>query len=235
MKKAIKNKDKQLRVIKKAYNKTVDNYKKGIKDIDVLPEIFINSLEFRNFQKKNYNCNSGQSDIKRFLAPKKGMKFLDIGSCANLINYKLYNWPSTYVGVDISEKLIKAMKAFVSKNNIKIGGLYVADVSEMPFDDNVFDIAACIGVLEYFDFGYITRALRGLYRVLKSTGKLVLDMPNLAHPDTETMIKLESYLGRVRGDIPKRDQFEKVLKKLFLIKNIKDDSLMIKYCLECGR
>jgi len=228
-----KKKIAQLEVIKNAYDETVDNYKKGIRDIDILPKKFVNSNEFKNFQKKNHTCNSGQSDIKRFLAPKKGMKFLDVGSCANLVNYQLHNWSSTYYGIDLSEKLIKAMKAFVSRNNIKIGGLFIADVSQMPFDDNVFDIGACIGVLEYFNLDYITKALKELHRVINSKGRLVVDMPNIDHPDIETMLQIESYLGRIRSGIPRREHFEKALKKVFLIKDINDDSLMIKYYLNC--
>lgn len=68
------------------------------------------------------------------------MKFLDVGSCANLITKELYKWPSEYYGIDISPKLIEATKNFVKKNSIKIGGLYEEEVSNMHFEDNFFDI-----------------------------------------------------------------------------------------------
>lgn len=188
-----KNIQEQIKKIRRAYDRIVNNYRKGVRDVDLLPEKFKHSATFLTFQEAHYVCNSGVADIKKFLHPKKGMNFLDVGSCVNLINYALYKWPSIYYGIDISKKLIEASQNYVLKNNIKIGGLFVAQVVKMPFQDNFFDIASCIGVLEYFDMKYISRSLRELYRVLKPSGKIVLDFPNLANPDTQIMIQFETY------------------------------------------
>jgi ubiquinone/menaquinone biosynthesis C-methylase UbiE len=69
------------------------------------------------------------------------------------------------------------MKNFAERKQVSIGGLYVAEVSELPFDDNFFDIAAVIGVLEYCSLEYIEKSLVELNRVLKPGSRLVLDVP----------------------------------------------------------
>lgn len=221
----------QIKIIEKAYDKTVDNYRKGVKDIDLLPDDFKNSSEFIKFQKVKHSCNSNEPDIKNFLNPKKGMNFLDVGSCANLFNHSLYKWPSVYYGIDISEKLVMAMKNYALKNNIKIGGLITAEAAKMPFKNNFFDIAACIGVLEYFDIKYIAKSLKEFSRVLKPNGKIVIDFPNSENQDTKTMIKLEEYLGRTRYKLPMIKIFEQELERYFLIHSKKDRLIMVKYFL----
>ncbi|MFB0510160.1 MAG: class I SAM-dependent methyltransferase [bacterium] len=225
----LRNIEKQLDITRRAYDKTVDYHKKGINPLAVVPEKFKKSLKFKRFQTTYHSCNSGQPAIKKYLKPKPGMRFLDVGSSANLANYRLDHWSATYYGIDISPELIKAMKNFVLRENIKIGGLYVADIAKLPFKNNFFDIAAAIGVLEYYDIAYIKKALKELNRVLKPEAKMVLDMPSLRHPDIDTMFEFEKYLGRPRLNIPTRQQFENELKKIFSIDKIDDSNLMIKY------
>jgi SAM-dependent methyltransferase len=219
-----------IKVISKAYDKTVDNYNEGIEDEDLLPEEFKNSERYKRFKKILSSNPNGSEDsqIFEYLNPKKGMKFLDVGSCANLICKKLHEWPSEYYGIDISPKLIKASQNFVKRNNLNIGGLYVAEVANMPFANNFFDICAVIGVLEYFDIEYIKKALKELHRVLKPQGKIVLDMPNFNHPDCKTMIELEGYLERTRENVPSNEEFEKKFKKLFSIEKV-DNKIMKSY------
>jgi len=221
----------QLDKIRKAYDLTVEEFKKGTDLLDKLPQEFKNSERFKRFLASGKTSNSGSLEYKEYLDPKAGMKFLDVGCSANLVNYKLYEWSSEYYGIDISSKLIEAMKSFVRKNDIQIGGLYVADVSKLPFEDKFFDIVAAIGVLEYFDINYIEKALIELHRVLKPSSKIVLDMPNLKHPDVETMFELEEYLGRPRKNVPQRKEFEEALTKSFLIEKVDDSCVMIKYFL----
>jgi hypothetical protein len=43
-----------------------------------------------------YFGGSNQPEDKIFLNPKRGMKFLDAGCCANLYLYRFDKWPSTY-------------------------------------------------------------------------------------------------------------------------------------------
>lgn len=219
----------QLETIRNAYDKSVDDHNNGIDELDSLPEEFKKSPEFQKFQDVKHSCHSGAPDIREYLNPMPGMKFLDVGSCANLLGHKLHEWSSTYYGIDISKKLIEVTKNFVVCYNMNIGGLRVAEVTNIPFENEFFDITAVIGVLEYYDIGYIKKALRELKRVLTPQGRMVVDLPNLKHPDVNTMITFEQYLGRPRFYLPTRKQFEEELTKLFSIDKIDDALLMIKY------
>jgi SAM-dependent methyltransferase len=216
-----------LEKIRRAYDLTAEQYAKGIITYGAVPEHIQNMRGYREIV-HNPLMGSNAPDIKEYLKPGRDLRFLDAGCCANLANYRLDRWLCTYYGVDISPALIRAMKVFARKNGIAIGGLYNTDLTNMPFGDNFFHIAAAIGVLEYCTLEYSSRALGELQRVLKPGAKMVFDIPNLTHPYVETMFRLEECLGRT--NIPKdREQFEDVVQPLFKIERIDDSQVMVKY------
>ncbi len=224
--------EEQLARIRTAYDLSVRQYREGIDNFVNVPDEFKNSEGFRALmQECGPLTSSSAPENKEFLNPQAGMKFLDAGCCANLANYRVDKWPSTYYGVDISPEIIKAMKSFTSHENISIGGLQVAEVASLPFDDDFFDIALLIGVLEYADLDYVGAALAEMNRVLKPKARLVVDTPNMEHPFVEVMFKLENYLER--PNIPKSHlEFEKMLTPLFNIKKVDDERVMLKYFVE---
>ena len=226
-----KNSKQQGQLIKEAYNRTVEDYNKGTSELDYLPDDFKNSVKFQRFIESASLCNSGDIQIKNYLKSEMGMKYLDVGSCINLIGYKLYEWQSLYYGIDISQRLIGVTNSFVKTNNISIGGLFVAEISSLPFIPGYFDIASAIGVLEYYEIDYCTIAIKELSRVVRYNGKLVIDMPNQKHHDFITMIEYENYLDRTRKKVPSTKEFIAALKKFFVIEDIDDSKLMIKYFL----
>lgn len=226
-----KNLKEQVQIIKKAYNRTVEDYNKGKSELEYLPTIFKNSERFRRLIKAADVCNSGDPWIKDYLNPVIGMNYLDVGSCANLIGYKLHEWQATYYGIDISQRLIAVTNSFVKTYKINIGGLFVAEIVNLPFVNNFFDITSAIGVLEYYEIDYNILAFKELNRVLKQNSKLVIDMPNEKHPDVLTLVEYETYLGRPRHNIPSKKEIIVALKKYFVIEDIDDSQLMLKYFL----
>jgi len=220
--------NRQLARIRNAYDLTVEQKTKGINPLDDVPAAIRNSPGYRYLLENGKLCGSSNSDIKKYLAPEKGMLFLDAGCCANLWNYRLDRWPSIYYGIDISPRLIDAMTSFANRERLPIGGLYAAEIKKMPFEDNLFDIAAVIGVLEYCTLNYIQKALQELNRVVKAEARIVLDIPNEHHVYVSDMVKLEQYLGRA-DYVHSRLAFEKLLKPLFAIEHIDDAQVMIKY------
>jgi ubiquinone/menaquinone biosynthesis C-methylase UbiE len=220
--------NKQLVLIRKAYDLTVEQYKNGIDLLTNLPDDIKNSPSFKTIMRDKDQLNSGAKDIHEYLEPKPGMRLLDAGCCANLANYRLDKWQSIYYGVDISPKLINAMRNFVISKNLSIGGLWVTDITKLPFEDNYFDIAAVIGVFEYCTLEYIKESLVELKRVLKPKAKMVLDIPNLEQPDVNVMFKIEEFLDRP-NILNSREAFEEILMLLFKIERIDDSLLMIKY------
>ncbi|MDD5056013.1 MAG: class I SAM-dependent methyltransferase [Candidatus Peribacteraceae bacterium] len=220
----------RLKKIANAYDLTVEEYVHDIDPMAKVPATFRNSPAVIRFLKLSQGTG-GRRAIRSYLQPKKGMKFLDVGSSADLFNYDHGRWASTYFGVDISLALVKAMRSYANNHGIRIGGLEVAEMTRMPFDDGFFDIAAAIGVLEYWNLAYCKRALRELHRVLRPAARVVLDMPNLAHPDAPIMRKLEAYLGRPHATVNRR-KFESVLLKDFSVERIDDSGAMLVYYLK---
>ena len=216
----------QLEQVRQAYDLTVEQYRSGTDWLAQVPEAFKNSPEFQALMQEP--CNSGAPENRQYLDPQPGMRFLDVGCCANLANHRLDQWPSTYYGVDISPALIETMQGFVANHQIYIGGLHVAEVADLPFDADFFDIADVIGVLEYCTLDYTEWALAELNRVLKPDARMVMDIPNLAHPLVETMFQLEDYLGR--PNVPKpQAAFERLLTPLFAVDHVDDSHVMLKY------
>ncbi len=220
--------DKHLQQVRKAYDLTIEQYYKGIDPYLDVPQKLKETPFFKSFSSGESPVNSAAVDIREYLKPELGMKFLDVGCGANLANYRLDRWPSTYYGIDFSPSLINAMKKFVKRNKINIGGLYLADLSKLPFADNYFDIAAVIGVLEYCPLPYIRKSLRELNRVLKAGGRAVLDIVNRQHPFSRDMVRLEKLLGRPNY-LHYRRTFEVALSRYFYTDKIDDTQIMIKY------
>lgn len=228
--------EEQLDKIRKAYDSTVQDFLTGINPLSIVPKKFKKSRAFKAFLKGSDPSVIGSSapDIKEFLQPKTGMKCLDAGCCANLATKRFDKWPSVYFGIDISPVLIREMKEFAAGAGLKIGGLEIAEIKELPFPSDFFDIVMVIGVFEYVSMDYAALALKELYRVLKPGARMVLDLPNLAHPHVETMFQLEEYLQR--PNIPKsREQFESFLNPLFSIIKTNEKHVMLKYFVEKNR
>ena len=220
-----------LEKISNSYDNAIDS---EINQYENLPAEIINHPNYKTYKKcceSSDKNNSANPKIIEFLKPLKGMKFIDLGCSANLINYDLYNWASEYYGVDVSRNTIKLLKNFAKDNNLKVGGLYCCAIHEMPFSDIFFDIGACIGILEYFQSKYVINALTEISRILKPGAKLVLDIPNWNHPASSVMAKIEEYMGRPDLFDMSVDDFENLLKSAFgIIK--KTESMMITYYLE---
>ena len=113
-KKKTNKKGNPLEIIRRAYDRAVENFNKGIEDEDLLPEEFRVSERYRRFQEILMSGRRGSEDpkIRGYLDPKPGMRFLDVGSGANLIVRNLSKWPSTYFGIDISPKLAELRRSF---------------------------------------------------------------------------------------------------------------------------
>lgn len=222
--------DNNLEKVRKSYDLTVYEYHKGIDPLSKLPEDFRESSQFKAFIKDTGPAltGSGALEYKKYLQPRRGMRFLDAGCCANLLNYRFDLWGPTYYGVDFSPKLINAMRKFAEKKNLDIGGLYLTELAKLPFEDGFFDIAAAVGVFEYLTLEYSKKVISELNRVLKSGAKMIFDLPNLEHPYINVMFKTEEYLGR--PNIPKtKSEFEEILTPYFNIEKSDNSLVMTKY------
>ena len=222
--------DKDITRVAGSYDRTI---REGIKGRDLyreLPERITSHPAFRPFSASEGN-GSRNPAIRDYLAPMPGEKFLDMGCCANILNYRLDEWPSEYHGVDASGETISLLERVVKREGRKVGGLYRASVHAMPFQDGAFQLAACVGVLEYFPAGYAAEVLREAHRVLAPGGRFYVDIPNITHPGVEAMYLVEEHMGRpILLRMPSAE-FEGMLRGLFRIDRTDTSRVMAGYCL----
>lgn len=161
--------------------------------------------------------DSGNQEIIDYLSPTKEMNYIDLGCCLNLRFRGYDNWPSTYYGVDISNKTIQLLQEFVVKNKLTIGSLHCGSMHETPYDTNCFDIGACIGSLEYLKKDFVQKVIMEAYRILKPYGKFVLDILLIGSSECKIAMMIEEYLGRPDKFDMSSQEFEDLLEKYFEI------------------
>jgi len=227
---------KQLNLVSLSYDRAILSGKKGINFYDNLPEYIKNDPDYRAFVKlMNEGSSSARPEIKKYLNPKKNMKFIDLGCCLNLMFNGYDGWPSTYYGIDISVETIKLLKEFSQKKNLSIGLLHCGSIHKTPFDNNCFDIGACVGVLEYFDKDYALKSIKEINRILKPEAKIIIEIPNIISPICKIMVMVEEYLGRPEQFNMLPSEFENMLKEYFIIEKKEEVDPMIQYFLICKK
>lgn len=229
---------KHLELVAKSYDKEIDLGRKGIDSYEKLPLHITNDPNYPLYLKMQIEetlSDSSQKEIVEYLSPQKGMYFIDLGCCLNLM-FRGYNeWPSTYYGVDISEKTIELLQEFVLKNNVKIGSFYCGSMHETPYEKSFFDIGACIGSLEYFEKDFVAQAIAEAHRIMKPGGKFILDIPDMGSPEFQITAMIEDYLGRSdRYNIINHD-FETMLAPYFEIVKKNKMGPMVQYFLTCTK
>ena len=190
---------KQLELVAESYDKGIELGKKGIDLYDSLPSDITSHPHYPLFEQMRMNetfSDSARKEIVEYLAPKAGMRFIDLGCCLNLMFAGYKDWPSTYYGVDISSKTIALLQEYVRKNCLTVGDLYCGSMHETPYDTSFFDIGECVGSLEYFAKEFVQQAVTEFARIMKSNGRFVLDIPNIGSPEFEIAKLIEEYLGR---------------------------------------
>ncbi len=78
--------DKHLKKIAESYDQDVDDFRHGIDSESKIPDSIKQSEAYKALQAGD-SGNSGSPEVREFLNPQEGMRFLDIGSCANLLGY----------------------------------------------------------------------------------------------------------------------------------------------------
>jgi len=189
----------QLEQIAKSYDRHFIEYgKKDCLGYDNLPDYITGNPEYPAWKAELENGMEGGEpiNIREYLSPSQGMEYISLGCSLNLIFKGYDKWPSTYHGVDISGRTIRALKRFVKDNKFPIGSLHCASIHETPFGDSSFDIGECVGVLEYYERDFVLQAIREFHRILKPNGRFVLDIPNIQSPSGRMAMLIEECMGR---------------------------------------
>lgn len=226
-----------LNAVAKSYDKAVEMGRQGIDQYENLPEWIQNDPAYARFRAIALDGEpaSGQRAVKEFLSPAESMNFVDLGCCLNLMFRGYDEWPSRYMGVDISKETIQLLREYAEKKKLPIGALHLGSIHETPFEAETFDIGACIGVLEYFEREFVQRAIAEMHRIMKPRGRFVLDAPNFGSATCRVMMQVEEYMGRPERFDLSPDEFEKILTRYFDIvkREGTEEDMMLLYYLIC--
>lgn len=228
----------QLELVAKSYDRGIDLGRKGIDSYENFPPYITEHPYFPLFRQMEMNetlSDSGRKEIIEYLAPKAGMKFIDLGCCLNFMFRGYKDWPSAYYGVDISSKTIELLHEFTEKNDLSVGDLFCGSMHETPYDTNFFDIGECIGSLEYFEKDFVQQAVAEFHRIIKPDGKFVLDIPNVGTPEFEITKMIEEFLGRPDKFNLSVKEFETLINAYFVIDKKEVVGPMIQYFLVCKK
>jgi ubiquinone/menaquinone biosynthesis C-methylase UbiE len=109
--------------------------------------------------------------LKKRINIKSGTIILDLGCGCGQITGALSPSEVTIIGIDISKNSIKQAKSFYPQSNF-----LCADMNNVPFKKNTFDIITAISSLEFcFDKARILRVVK---EKLRDNGRLYIEVRN---------------------------------------------------------
>lgn len=123
----------------------------------------------------NWAIDLELKNISEYIKPKDHV--LDIG-CANGFGtlFQASEKPISIVGVDFSGKMIEqAKKQIISKNNLSIISFQVADILDLPYENDLFDVAYTTRVIINLpNWELQKKAITECMRVTKKGGTVIL-------------------------------------------------------------
>lgn len=113
--------------------------------------------------------------FRNFLRDGK-TKILDLGCGAGRHVFFMGNEKIIPYGVDFSDEGIEYTKEMLKEYGLNqyVENMKVASLTDLPFEEEVFDGIICYGVLYYLDIQNIKKAVHEMNRVLKKGGKVLL-------------------------------------------------------------
>jgi SAM-dependent methyltransferase len=116
------------------------------------------------------------SAILDLVDPQPGERILDLGCTAGAVAHFLSTHGAETVGVDSEPLAIERGRELFPELEF-----HLADVAELPFEDESFDKAVAADLVEHLDEGTFERMLAEAYRVLRPGGTLAIYTPNPKH------------------------------------------------------
>jgi ubiquinone/menaquinone biosynthesis C-methylase UbiE len=102
--------------------------------------------------------------------PVPDMKILDVG-CGTGVHLEMYRkYGCELYGIDTSPSMLSVARARLGKD----ADLRLGEATEMPFENDLFDLIVCMLVLHEMDQGARTSAIGEMRRVLKPDGSMLM-------------------------------------------------------------
>jgi ubiquinone/menaquinone biosynthesis C-methylase UbiE len=108
-------------------------------------------------------------DLVKSMGPLKGKRVLDLGSGRGKFSVFLAKQGAKTMGVDVGPQLIAGARCLAEINHVDCE-FHEANVSNLPFEVNSYDIVVGLGILHHLSQSDLKKALQETYRVLKENG-----------------------------------------------------------------
>jgi len=140
---------------------------------------------------------------------KTGEKTLDIGCGTGRVMLSFNG--NFVVGIDFSARMLALCR--------QKGGclLILADAEYLPIRNSVFDLVTCMGLFEYYPLEIADKILAEIARVVKVSGRVVVDFPNSQVEDSYKLKLLEEKAGN-QIFIHEKEEILKTIWKYFTVK-----------------
>jgi len=103
------------------------------------------------------------------LGPLKGKRVLDLGSGRGKFSVFLAKQGAKTMGVDLGPQLIAGARSLAEINHVDCK-FQEANVSDLPFEANSYDIVVGLGILHHLSKSDLKKTLQETHRVLKKNG-----------------------------------------------------------------
>jgi demethylmenaquinone methyltransferase/2-methoxy-6-polyprenyl-1,4-benzoquinol methylase len=121
--------------------------------------------------------SSVRGRVVNFTKPQRGSKILDVATGTGQQAFAFAKKGYEVIGIDISEAMLSVAK---KKNRYKNAKFEVADATNLPFEDNSFDVSSISFALHDMPLSIREKALKEMIRVTKPQGIIAIadyDLP----------------------------------------------------------
>ncbi len=119
--------------------------------------------------------------VAELAQPRPGALALDVATGAGHMAFVLAPRVRRVIATDITPEMLAEGRKLKAERGVANVEFREADVADLPFGDEAFDIVTCRRAAHHFPD--IARALREMRRVLKRTGRLVVDDRSVPEDD----------------------------------------------------
>jgi 2-polyprenyl-3-methyl-5-hydroxy-6-metoxy-1,4-benzoquinol methylase len=113
--------------------------------------------------------------IERLLRPAAGQRILDVGCGSGVCSGFMGESGADVTGIDGNAEAIAFARRTYGRDHVRFAAGHVDD---LQFEPRSFDKAICFEVIEHLYHPQVADLLRGLARVLKPGGELLVTTPN---------------------------------------------------------
>lgn len=155
-----------------------------------------------NVWKRNFTELKTRDMALFALGDVEGKKILDVG-CGRGMYILTFNkmGAKMVAGIDILKDYIQDAKDFVGKHGYDTDQIQYGDCTNMPFEDNTFDLLFSGDVFEHITPEQKDKCIAEAFRVLKPGGYFVIKTPNLKY------LKFTLILQRIKGLLRGKNPF----------------------------